>query len=88
MVRYSFPGGVFYSLLPAGLIPARAHGWHIAMKSAAFMLGEQNAVPASLRPPGKATPLNKDYFGIRNDPGMFSSSVAKIAAFAFASLHK
>jgi hypothetical protein len=36
----------------------------------------------------KATPLKKSYFGIRNDPGTFSSSVAKTAAFAVASLLK
>ena len=28
MVRYSFPVGLFHSLLHAGLIPAHAHCWH------------------------------------------------------------
>jgi len=28
MVRYSFPVGLFHSLLHAGLIPAHTHNWH------------------------------------------------------------
>jgi hypothetical protein len=57
-------------------------------KSTAFVLREQGAGLCLNKATREAIPLNKNYFGIRYDPGMFSSNVANTAAFAVASLLK
>jgi hypothetical protein len=65
-----------------------AHRWHttIKMMSAAFVVREPDAGVCLGETMPEGNPIKQNDLGIRYDPGMFSSSVAKTAAFAVASL--